>query len=104
MATEFPSLQQPMVNGGGVVTPPWYRFFLGIVKGAFSLPVGTVVRWPQLIPIPAGYLQCNGQAVSRRGLPELFLLLGTHYGVGDGSTTFNLPTYTTADPLYIIKT
>jgi len=38
-----------------------------------------------------GYLRCNGQAVSRTKYADLFGVLGTTYGVGDGSTTFDLP-------------
>jgi microcystin-dependent protein len=40
---------------------------------------------------PAGWLKCNGAAVSRTTYAQLFAWLGTHYGAGDGSTTFNLP-------------
>ena len=38
-----------------------------------------------------GYLKCNGAAVSRTTYAELFTSIGTLYGVGDGSTTFNVP-------------
>jgi microcystin-dependent protein len=41
---------------------------------------------------PAGFLLCDGSAVSRTGATaNLFAVLGTTYGIGDGSTTFNLP-------------
>jgi microcystin-dependent protein len=40
---------------------------------------------------PAGWLLCYGQAISRADYPALFSVLGTTYGSGDGSTTFNLP-------------
>lgn len=40
---------------------------------------------------PAGWLKCGGQAVSRTTYAALFAAIGTTYGVGDGSTTFNLP-------------
>lgn len=40
---------------------------------------------------PTGWLKCNGAAVSRTAFAQLFAWLGTHYGAGDGSTTFNLP-------------
>jgi len=40
---------------------------------------------------PAGYLLENGQAVSRTSYASLFGLIGTTYGTGDGSTTFNVP-------------
>lgn len=40
---------------------------------------------------PSGWLLCNGQAVSRTTYAPLYAVLGTMYGAGDGSTTFNLP-------------
>ena len=40
---------------------------------------------------PAGWLLCDGTAVSRTGYAALFAVIGTTYGAGDGSTTFNLP-------------
>lgn len=54
--------------------------------------------WPAgvIIPfagksVPTGYLLCNGAAVSRTDYADLFAAIGTLYGAGDGSTTFNLP-------------
>lgn len=41
--------------------------------------------------IPTGWLKCNGAAVSRTTYANLFARIGTIYGAGDGSTTFNLP-------------
>lgn len=41
-----------------------------------------------------GYLICNGAAVSRTTYAELFAVIGTTYGSGDGSTTFNVPNLT----------
>jgi microcystin-dependent protein len=40
---------------------------------------------------PTGWLLCNGAAVSRTGNAALFAAIGTAFGVGDGSTTFNVP-------------
>lgn len=40
---------------------------------------------------PSGYLLCDGTAVSRTTYAALFAVVGTTFGVGDGSTTFNLP-------------
>lgn len=40
---------------------------------------------------PQGYLLCDGREVSRADYPYLFDAIGTTYGEGDGSTTFNLP-------------
>jgi microcystin-dependent protein len=41
--------------------------------------------------IPNGYLLCDGSAVSRTTYAALFVAIGTTWGVGNGSTTFNLP-------------
>ena len=41
--------------------------------------------------VPSGHLLCNGAAVSRTTYARLFTAIGTAHGVGDGSTTFNLP-------------
>ena len=40
---------------------------------------------------PTGWLECDGSAVSRTTYSSLFAIVGTTFGVGDGSTTFNLP-------------
>jgi len=57
----------------------------------FNLP-GMVVPYAGLeAKVPAGWLFCNGQAVSRTTYSALFGVISTTYGVGDGSTTFNVP-------------
>lgn len=43
--------------------------------------------------VPAGFLFCDGAAVSRTVYAELFRAIGTAHGSGDGSTTFNIPDY-----------
>jgi len=48
---------------------------------------------------PRGHLMCDGTAVSRTTYADLFAVIGTNYGVGDGSTTFNLPDYRQRFPL-----
>ena len=53
-------------------------------------PVGMVIDFAGSTP-PTGWWLCYGQAISRTGYPELFSVIGTIYGAGDGSTTFNLP-------------
>lgn len=40
---------------------------------------------------PVGWLLCDGRTVSRTTYPQLFASIGTAFGGGDGSTTFNLP-------------
>lgn len=51
---------------------------------------GTIVPSSRSSP-PTGYLLCDGSAVSRTTYAKLFAAIGTTFGVGDGSTTFNLP-------------
>jgi hypothetical protein len=55
---------------------------------------------------PPGYLPCTGTAVLRTEFYDLFKVIGTYYGNGDGSTTFHLPTITNnydQNIKYIIK-
>lgn len=60
-------------------------------KDALALiPVG-LVSWRPVSSVPDGWLICNGQAVSRTTYANLYSILGTQFGAGDGSTTFNLP-------------
>jgi microcystin-dependent protein len=54
------------------------------------VPVGAVNMWVTGTA-PTGWLLCQGQAVSRSTYSGLFAVLGTTYGAGDSSTTFNLP-------------
>ena len=55
-----------------------------------SVPIGTILTYGAN-EIPIGYLACDGTAVSRTVYADLFAVIGTTYGAGDGSTTFNLP-------------
>ncbi len=56
-------------------------------------PVGTIIMYAANT-IPDGYLLCDGSAVSRTDYAELFKAIGTTWGAGNGSTTFNLPNAT----------
>lgn len=55
-----------------------------------TLPVGTSIIFSGST-IPTGFLEEDGSAVSRTTYSDLFAVIGTTYGVGDGSTTFNIP-------------
>ena len=54
------------------------------------IPKGTILPYGGSAA-PTGFLLCNGAAVSRTTYADLFAVIGTTYGSGDGSTTFNLP-------------
>ena len=53
-------------------------------------PAGTLIYFAASTP-PTGFLKANGAAVSRTTYADLFAVIGTTWGVGNGSTTFNLP-------------
>ena len=55
-----------------------------------SNPVGTIIA-VAYTGVPEGYMHCNGAAVSRSTYAALFSAIGTTYGTGNDSTTFNLP-------------
>lgn len=57
------------------------------------LPTGAVIPFAGSTT-PSGYLLCNGATVSRTTYSKLYSAIGTTYGAGDGSTTFNLPNLT----------
>lgn len=59
-------------------------------KVDMAAPVGQVAHFARNTP-PAGWLKRNGAAVSRTTYAALFAAIGTQFGAGDGSTTFNLP-------------
>ena len=61
--------------------------YLNVVQG---IPVGVVQAFAGNT-VPNGWLLCDGSAVSRTDYAALFAVIGTTYGTGDESTTFNLP-------------
>lgn len=63
-----------------------------------NVPVGGIIQWPT-DTAPTGWLLCRGQQVSRLDYKSLFDLIGTTYGSGDGSTTFNVPNMQQRFPL-----
>jgi microcystin-dependent protein len=62
----------------------------GKVPGA--LPIGALCLWGTDVA-PTGWLLCDGAPVSRTTYQPLFDVIGTRYGTGDNSTTFNLPNF-----------
>lgn len=66
-----------------------------VVLAGGGVPVGSVITWvASTAPDTTAWVECNGQAISRTGTySALFGVLGTTYGTGDGSTTFNVPDF-----------
>lgn len=78
---------------------------LSSASNLLAMPVGTMSLFA-MSSIPTGWLRCDGSAVSRTSYADLYSAIGTTYGTGDGSTTFNLPNIAgsgTGSPLYYIK-
>ena len=63
------------------------------ISGLVGVDTGSIIPWPTA-SAPTGYLNCDGAAVSRSTYSALFAVIGTTYGVGDGSSTFNVPSLT----------
>jgi microcystin-dependent protein len=59
-----------------------------------EMPTGSIIIWVgDPGNRPTGWLVCSGAAVSRSTYSSLFAITSTYFGVGDGSTTFNLPDF-----------
>jgi len=74
------------------------RLLAGIGEGPVSVPIGAISAYGGA-QAPAGWLLCNGQAVSRAAYAALFNVIGVTYGSGDGATTFNLPDLRRRSPI-----
>ena len=61
------------------------------MTGGGGVPIGAIIEWAVNGSVPSGFLDCDGSEVSRSTYSDLFAAIGTTYGGGDGSTTFNLP-------------
>lgn len=68
--------------------PTWWTPIAGVAN--VNIAPGTIIDFGGTVA-PAGYLECNGDPVSRTTFENLFIAIGTTWGVGDGSTTFNVP-------------
>ena len=81
------TLPSSITNGGFLQTDGSGNLSFQIVAG---VPSGSVFCMA-VATVPSGYLECNGNAVSRTTYAALFAIIGTAYGTGNGSSTFNLP-------------
>ena len=67
-----------------------YDFSAANITGIEGIPTATIIPWSDS-SVPSGFLECNGAAVSRSTYADLFAVIGTTYGAGDGSSTFLVP-------------
>lgn len=75
------------------LTAPDASGTIALTSNTSLVPTGTVLPYAGS-SAPSGYLICDGSAVSRTTYAALFAIVGTTYGAGNGSSTFNLPDLT----------
>jgi len=93
-----PSIQADVIQKNGKMSQAWYTFFQTLRKrtgGSTDIinqgtPAGILADFSSS-SVPDGWLACDGSAVLRSQYANLFAVITTTYGAGDGSTTFNLP-------------
>ena len=88
-----PATRAEVINGvsNRAVTPASLKSALPSL--VTEVPVGTVITHAGPTA-PVGYMSCDGSLLSRVTYKALFQVIGTTYGIGDGSTTFKLPEVT----------
>ena len=94
--------QRNSTNNAWIVLNP-EKPFVNLANGTLAtattpgiqtlIPIGNITMWSSTGGIPTNYLFCEGAAISRTTYGNLFSVIGTIYGAGDGSTTFNLPDF-----------
>lgn len=96
MITNIPRSDEPVTTDSkNPFMKAWFEFLnsLSVTTNKNILAVGAVSAF-STTTAPANWLECDGAAVSRTSFSALFAVIGVTYGVGDGSTTFNLPDLT----------
>lgn len=87
---DVPVYPTSITQGSGISITGSYAGGWTISSTVSAEPAGVVQQYGGT-SAPSGYLLCDGSAVSRTTYAALFTAIGTTYGAGDGSTTFNLP-------------
>lgn len=94
----FPTNASPVVDASNNFrwTQPWLQFMItlwrrtGAASGSGVVYTGVISAFGGSVA-PSGWLICDGAAVDRTVYAALYSVIGTSFGTGDGSTTFNLP-------------
>lgn len=84
------SLQDNNTNHNPLSSTGYWQWYVGLTNPA-ELPVGCIQDYAGANLTNYKWTFCDGRALSRSAYPELFAVIGTTYGAGDGSTTFNVP-------------
>lgn len=95
----FNNNAQPAINDSNLnLLQQMIRAEIGGAVSGDTLPIGLIAPYTS-DTIPTNWLLCDGSAISRTEYSDLFNVIGTTYGQGDGFTTFNLPDYTDRVPV-----
>lgn len=92
VVASFKDLTNSNENSNAVATTEWVQDLIKSTMDAI-VPIGSIIDYPSLVFNSELFLPCNGQEISRTIYQDLFSVIGTMYGVGNGSTTFNVPDY-----------
>lgn len=88
---DFVNAQEPAINDTNLnLMQTYIETAINAQVSGDTLPIGCIVPFTS-DTVPENWLLCDGSAISRTDYALLFSIIGTTYGVGDGSTTFNLP-------------
>lgn len=102
----MPNFEEVFVGLERRITVGWRQFLLSVaraINGIEGYSVGDT-KMGLSATIPDGWLRCEGQAISREIYADLFALIDTTWGAGDGSTTFNLPDFRDRTPVGVSGT
>ena len=93
-------MSAPIADLNRNVTPAWRSFFQSLWNrtggGSDIVSLGSFIGEVKAYggsTAPSSYMVCDGSPLSRATYANLFAVIGTLYGIGDGSTTFNLPDF-----------
>lgn len=95
----FPNISSPFVLlADGTIEKSWLRFLISLWLRTGSGQGGTLfasgdIKYSGSSNTQDGWLVCDGAPVSRTDFANLFAAIGTVWGIGDGSTTFNVPDF-----------
>lgn len=84
------SLQDNNTNNNPTSSIGYWQWYMGL-NDPNALPVGCIQDYAGSTLTNSRWTFCDGRALSRTAYAELFAVIGTRYGAGDGSTTFNVP-------------
>lgn len=98
MSQGFPNLSAPLISPNGSLTSAWLSFFRDLYArtggssgtGGIGFASGDLKPWPGA-SVPSGWVTCDGRTLNRTAYADLFAVIGTTWGPGDGATTFNIP-------------